>query len=205
MDDLIPALRAFRSFFTVKHITVVIFMLVCLVLVCTPHQDNEAPLAQSCSDASCPFPRPDVITIPEIRIEEVGQENWTFDLPGDGWESQDPSNPDIKVERRNISQECMVLLIKEQTNTSFATYAVESIKGFVSGGDRIGSIKQVTLNQQKFVLLEGFVSETDVLLSWNTVKDGFGYSFNCFYHPNVDAGSAQHDLCVEVFESLQIK
>lgn len=205
MDDLIPALRAFKSFFTMKHITVVVFVALCLVLVCVPRQDNGAPAAQSCSDASCPFPRPNVITIPEIRIEEVGQENWTFDLPGDGWERQEPSNSDIKVEHRNISQDCMVLLIKEQTNVPLPTYVVESIKGFVSGGDRIGAIKQVMLGQQKFVLLEGIISESDVLLSWNTVKDGFGYSFNCFYHPNVDAGSAQHDLCVEIFESLQIK
>jgi hypothetical protein len=204
MDDLIPALRAFKSFFTLKHITVVVFAALCLVLICTPHQDNE-PFAQTCSEASCLFPRPNVVTISEVRIEEVGQENWSFDLSGDGWESREPSNPSIKVIRRNLSQECMVLLIKEQTDLQYADYIVEAIRGFMSGGDRVNTIKQVMLNQQKFVLMEGNVAESDVLLSWNTTKDGFGYSFNCFYAPNVDAGSAQYDLCVEMFESLQIK
>ena len=205
MDDLIPALRAFRSFFTMKHITVLVFVVLALVLVCAPHQGND-PFAPTCNDASCPLTvTPVVITVPEILIEEVGQENWSFDLPGNGWENHEPSNPDIKVVRRNISQECMVLLIKEQTDLSYPAYVVDAVKGFISGGDRINTVEQVMLGQQKFVLFEGNVAESDVLMSWNTIKDGFGYSFNCFYAPNVDAGSAQRDLCIEIAESLQIK
>jgi hypothetical protein len=203
MDDLILVLRAFKSLFTMKHITVAVFVALCLVLVCIPHQDNDS-FAQTCSDASCPFPRPDVIFLPETRIEEVGQENWSFDLPGNGWESHDPSTPEIKVVRRNLSQECMVLLIKEQADLLLPSYIIESIKGFSMGG-KVNAIKQVMLNQQKFVLLEGTILDNDIFLSWNTVKDGFGYSLTCFYSPNVDAGSEQYNLCVEIAESLQIK
>jgi hypothetical protein len=61
------------------------------------------------------------------------------------------------------------------------------------------------LNNQKFVLIETDVADDDVLMAWSTIKDGFGYTLCCFYHPNVDAGSSQHDLCQEIAESLQIK
>jgi len=128
MDDLIPALLAFKKFFTVKHITVVVFVALCLVLVCAPHQGND-PFAPTCSDASCPLPvSPVVITVPEVVIEEVGQENWLFDLPGNGWERHEPSDSGIKVFMVKPSPKSAVLLIKEQTHLSLSGYVVDSIR-----------------------------------------------------------------------------
>jgi hypothetical protein len=192
-----------------KHITVLVFVILSLILVCASRSNDDGPVvAQTCSDASCPFPRKDAaITVLAklTEITEIARENWQLDLPGEGWEVEGSSQPEMKVVRLNSSKECMIVLIKEPTDTSFGQYVIESIEAFNARGAQITIIKQVTLNQQKFVLLEGNVFSSDAFMAWNSIKDGFGYSFICFYHPNVDAGSAQHDLCIEIANSLQIK
>jgi hypothetical protein len=193
-----------QRFFTVKRVIILLIAVFFLVAICSPRHEPLPEDGGACGTA-CPLPTsPSTITVPEVRFEEVTQENWRFDLPGTGWESKDSSNPSIKVMKRNLSQECMVLLIKEQTNLAFSYYAIESIKGFSLGG-KITAIKQTMFDNQKFILVEGTILDNDIFLSWNTIKDGFGYSFTCFYSPNVDAGSVQYDLCVEIAESLQIK
>lgn len=206
-SDFSKGLTEFKNFFTLKHITVLVFVALALVLVCSPHQIDGGSVAQTCSDASCPFPRPDAMTVAPVLITKIQLDNWELDFPGEGWEYHEPSIPVMKLVRRNVSQECMVLLIKEPTdNMSFGQYVLESIRGFSEAGAQVTALKQVTLNDQKFVLMEGRVTDdNDVLMAWNTIKAGFGYSLSCFYKPNTDAGTAQHDLCVEIAESLQIK
>jgi hypothetical protein len=204
--DFSKGLSVFKSLFTFKHITVLVFVALALVLVCAPHRDNAEPFAQTCNDASCPFPRPKVITVTPIFITKISLENWQLDFPGEGWEYHEPSIPVIKLVRHNPSQECMVLLIKEPIdNMSFGQYVVESIRGFSEDGAQVTSLKQVDLNDNKFVLMESLLFGKDILMAWNGIKDGFGYSLSCFYKPDADAGNAQHDLCVEIAESLRIK
>jgi len=197
----------FKNFFTVKHITVVLFVAACLFLICSPHSDNSSVVAQTCSDASCPYPKVDGgATLSVTVLTSVSDENWSINLVGEGWERMEGSRSEFKMVQRNADQQCMVLLIKEPTgHMSFGQYILESIKGFSEGGAQVTAIKQVSLNEQKFVLMESHVEGSDVLMAWNGIKDGFGYSLSCFYHPDVDAGSTQHDLCVEIAESLQIK
>ena len=185
-----------------KRVVTLLVVIFSLLVICSPCTEDTTEDGSSCGPA-CPIP-PIGINIPEVVFEEVSQENWRFDLLGEDWESKDSDNPSIKVMRRNVSQECMVLLIKESTDLSLSFYAIESIKGF-SLRSKIVAINQVLLNQQKFILLEGIIFDNDKFLSWNTVKDDFGYSFTCFYSPKFDAGTEQHDLCVEIAESLQIK
>jgi hypothetical protein len=204
MNDLIPALRAFRSFFTVKRVVTLLIVALALVLVCSPQYEVPTEDGGAC-DAACPFPRQPVINIPPVVITTVDRENWSFTLMDEGWVTEVPSIPEIRVELYNKAESCMVLLIKEKTDFSLQSYVVESILGFNMGGKRVHTIKQVKLGEQKFVLLEGNVAEDEVFLSWNTVKDGFGYSFCCFYSVDVDAGTAQKDACQAIAESLQIK
>jgi len=205
--DFVKGLSDFKNFFTMKHITVLVFVALALVLVCTPQRsDNPSVVGEraACSDASCPLPN--VIEVAPIVVTEVSQENWRLDLPGEGWEVAEPSRPEQKMVQLNRDQGCMVLLIKEPIGQmSFGQYVIESIKGFSEGGAHVTALKQVTIDQKNYVLLESSLFDTDVLMAWHTIKDEFGYSLSCFYHNDVDAGSSQHDLCVEIAESLQIK
>lgn len=204
-SDFAKAFEDFKNFFTRKHIAVLLLVAAVLVLILAPNrQDNPAVDGEkaACSDASCPLPV--TLTVDPVVITEVGQENWQFDLPGEGWESLEPSNLVEKVIRRNTAQECMIILIKEPTDISFGQYIIESMRGFREGGATIIGLKQVVLNEQKFVLMEASLG-SDVLMAWSSLKDGFGYTLCCFYSPNADTGSAQHDLCTEIAESLEIK
>lgn len=204
-SDFAKAFEDFKRFFTLKHITVLVFVAAVLVLILAPNRkDNPATDGGKavCSDASCPLPN--VLTVAPVVITEVSQENWQFDLSGEGWESFEPSNLAEKVIRRNAAQECMVILIKEPTDISFGQYVIESMRGFREGGATITALKQVVLNDQKFVLMEASLG-SDVLMAWSSLKDGFGYTLCCFYAPNADTGNDQHDLCVEIAESLEIK
>jgi hypothetical protein len=203
--DFAKGLSDFKNFFTVKHITVLVFVALALVLVCAPQRGFDSPSGEKMAcDASCPLP--EVITVPTVTITEVSQENWQIDLIGEGWEIAEPSRPEQKMIRLNHNPSCMVLLIKEPIGQmSFGQYVVDSIQGFSEGGAHVAALKQVTINDQKYVLMESALFDTDVLMAWNTIKDGFGYSLSCFYHNDVDAGSAQHDLCEEIASSLEIK
>jgi hypothetical protein len=78
--DFSKGLSAFKSLFTFKHITVLVFVALALVLVCAPHRDNAEPFAQTCNDASCPFPRPKVITVAPVFITKISLENWQLDI-----------------------------------------------------------------------------------------------------------------------------
>lgn len=207
MDDFRSALRDFKNVFTLKRVVTLLIVCFALLLVCAPQQQSTTEDGGAC-DSSCPFPRqPPVINVTPIVITTVARENWSFDLVGedDNWISDQPSNPDIKVVFYNESKGYMVLLIKEKAELSLQEYVVESIKGFLIGGGQIRAVSQAKLNDQKFVLLEGNVAADEVFYSWNTIKDGFGYSFNCFYTIDVDAGKTQQDTCRSIAESLEIK
>lgn len=204
MNDLIPALREFVSFFTVKRVVTLLIVVLALLVVCAPQHETTTEDGGAC-DSACPLPgQPPVINVPPVVITSVSRDNWSFDLVDDGWVPDEPSNPETKVIFFNESEGYMVLLIKEKTDLSLGAYVIESIEGFSIGGGRIHTIKQVKLNQQKFVLLEGSVHD-DGFLSWNTTKDGFGYSFCCFYSSDVDAGTKKQDMCQTIAESLQIE
>lgn len=206
MDDFRSVLRDFKNVFTLKRLVTLLIVFFALLIVCAPQQPT--PEGGEACDGSCPFPRqPPVINVTPVVITTVARENWSFDLVGedDDWISDQPSNPDIKVVFYNESKGYMVLLIKEKAELSLQEYVVESIKGFLIGGGRIRAVSQVKLNEQKFVLLEGNVAADEVFYSWNSIKDGFGYSFCCFYTIDVDAGKTQQDTCRSIAESLEIK
>ena len=204
MNDLFSELRQFINVFTPKRVLVLVIILISLVLICGPRTPMTDDGQVDC-DVACPMPEAGpVITIPTVYLEEVSQENWQFDLPNEGWVYREPSVPAIKVVVFNKSKDCMVLLIKEETDLPLKDYAVESLKGFSDRGQIVG-ITWSQLSKQKSVLFEGRVADDEIFWSWNTVKDGFGYSLCCFYTVNIDAGLEQQALCQEIAESFQIK
>ena len=194
MNDFLDGVKNFIAFFTVKHITVLVFLAVILVLVCQPHQfGGDSTIGQTCSDASCPFPRKDA----QAQTETVAQENWSFVLTG-SWEDHEPSVPTIKTVRYNPDNGCGILLIKEESGPlTLGEYANESLLGFKQNSVDFHIVKLTELNKQPFIYLEGSL-RTDTLKSWNSTKDGFGYSFNCFCH-------SPKDVCQEVANTLEIK
>jgi len=192
-SDFSKGLKDFIAFFTVKHITVLLFVAAILVLVCQQHQFGDSTISQTCSDASCPFPRKDA----QVQSETVAQENWSFVLPGT-WEDHEPTIPVIKTVRYNPDIGCMILLIKENSGSlSLAEYTEASIEGFSQRGVTFGTNKPLVLGKWPFVFLEGSL-KNDVIQSWNTTKGGFGYSFNCFCH-------SPQSICKEVANTLEIK
>lgn len=193
-SDFSKGLHDFIAFFTVKHITVLVFVAAILVLVCQPHQFNDGSVVgQTCSDASCPFPRKDA----QAQSETVAQDNWSFVLPGT-WEDHEPTIPAIKVVRFSPDTGCMILIIKEDAgNLSLADYVEESLQGFKQSGVAFNINKPLVLGKWPFVFLEGTLGK-DVIQSWNTTKGGFGYSFNCFCH-------SPQGICKEVANTLEIK
>lgn len=204
-SDFAKAFEDFKNFFTRKHIAVLLLVAAVLVLILAPNrQDNPAVDGEkaACSDASCPLPV--TLTVDPVVITEVGQENWQFDLPGEGWEADEPPAPDIKAIERNSAQECMVFMVKEPTEDSFGAYVITTIRSFTSDKGRVSAIKQVVINDNDFVAIQ-IVDGGEVVWLWLAVKNGFGYGLACGCDINVDAGSAQHDLCAEIAESLEIK
>ncbi len=202
MNDLIPALRDFIKVFTMKRIATLLIVAFALLLVCSPQYEAPTEDGGAC-DAACPFPRQPVINVPPIVITSIARENWSFTLMDEVWVSEESSNPDIKVVLHNESKNRMVLLIKEKTaDMTLKEYGIESFKGFSEHG-RIVGVTQTKISNQKSLLFEGRVGD-DIFWSWNTVKDGFGYSLCCFYLVDADAGSKQRDECQAVADSLQI-
>jgi hypothetical protein len=203
MDSFQKAFGDFVKVFTLKRVIVMLVVAVALLLVLAPrHPEDAPPTDKLACDGSCPL-HPDVINVPLQTM--ISQENWTLTLVGDGWEAEEPSIPVMKLVQRNLEKECMVLLIKEPTELTFAQYVIESLRGFSEGGARVVGVKQVTLNQQKFILMEARLSDGDALMAWNGIKDGFGYSLSCFWHPSADAGVNQYEFCKEIANSLEIK
>lgn len=192
----------FFSFFTVKRVLTLLIVVLALFVVCSPRDVPSANTGESAAcDAACPLPE---AAPPPIHTENVGQENWSFTLVGDGWTPRDLSTDEIKVAMENHSIMCMVFVVKEQTEDSFGTYVISTIRGFSEFGATIDAVKVVMVNGQKFVLAQ-VDNRGEVVWVWTTVKSGFGYGFTCGCEINPDAGAAQRDLCLAMANTFQIK
>ena len=177
-----------------------------LLATCATHDtktDPDASVDPAC-DSACPLPggTPEQ---PKAEIQTISQENWSFNLPGSGWVAKETPIPEIKVAMSNDAQEMMVLFVKEDIgDATFQEYVVGTIRAFIEGGARINSIKQVKLGELKSIQVQ-FDKSGEVVWAWITAANGWGYGLTCGGVINVDAGTAQHDLCQSVADSLQIK
>jgi hypothetical protein len=201
--ELVDFFFDFIRFFTAKRILVLLVVAFGLAVVRNPINQDSLSMEEvaSCGD-NCNIP--DAVHMNPIHIEEVRDENWQFDLHGDGWKHQDPTLPEIKVALVNSQKDYIVFMVKEETEEAFISYVVNNIRGFAMGGAFAKSIKQLTINGNKFVRIQ-FDKSGEIIWMWATVKNKFGYSFACGYRANADAGNEQLDFCNEMAESLQIK
>lgn len=168
-----------------------------------PVAPTTAPQEHTECDSSCPLPA-GVPAQPQTKL--VSQENWQFTLPGVDWASKESPAPDIKVALMGASPEhsVLILFVKEGTDGTFADYVIGTIRSFAMLEFKINSVKQVVINDQKFVLVQVSKDGT-VIWSWLSLKGQFGYAFTCGADVNVDAGSMQHDLCTSIAETVQIQ
>lgn len=194
-SDFSKGLKDFIAFFTVKHITVLLFVAAILVLVCQPHQFGGSAISQTCSDASCPFPRKDA----QAQSETVSQENWSFVLNG-SWEDRHPENEVFKAFRYNPDAGCAVILIKEVADIfSTISYSMETLTAFSDKSITVYTVQfPVSLGNDHAFYIQGSMPNKDVMKSWNLIKNGFGYSFNCFCH-------SENDVCQGIANTLEIK
>lgn len=173
------------------------------VLICTcAVKDTKVPNdATTDCDSSCPLPAPP----PKVEEQVLSQENWSFKLIGSGWTDKDVPVPEIKVAKLNDAMQMAVIFVKEDIgDATYQQYVVSTIRAFVEGGGKINSIKQVTLADRKAILVQ-FSKEGEVVWAWITAANGFGYGLTCGGVIDADAGSAQHDFCQALADSLQIK
>lgn len=179
-----------------------------VLCTCATHETKTNPDAsvQENCDGSCPLATAGAaVQVPKVEVQTLAQENWSFVLPGSGWTDKDVPVPEIKVAKLNDAMKMAVLFVKEDIgDATYQQYVVSTIRAFIEGGARINSIKQVKLSERKAILVQ-FDKEGEVIWAWITVADGFGYGLTCGGDIDVDAGSAQHDFCQGVADSLQIK
>ena len=195
-----------------RRFVTLLLVFAALAVLCSPCvQSKPAPTApelHDCDAGSCSLRDAAVAGettagTPETK-EVFGEENWQFTVNGPGWERTKSNSPDIKLVIANEKQECLVLILKEQTNDSFGQYIIGSIRAFVISGYRVSAIKQVKLNNIPFVEVQ--INGTDATVwAWIAVKDGFGYGFSCGGDINPDAGSALHDLCQSIANTFEVK
>lgn len=169
---------------------------------CTARDTKVTPVeTKEACDASCPLPN----THPKVEVQTVAQENWSFNLPGSGWTNKEPPVEAIKVAMSNDNTETMVLFVKEDIeDATFAQYVIGTIRAFAEGGATVNSIKQIKLNNRKFIEVQ-ISKQDEVIWVWITTDGSWGYNLTCGGVIDVDAGSAQHDMCQGVADSLQIK
>lgn len=195
-----------------RKIVTLLLVFAALVVLCSPCVQSRTAIPahelHDCDAGSCALH--DAALAGEAAAgtaesrEVFGEESWQFTVPGLGWEKASPKNPDIKLVVTNQKEECLVLVIKEQTNDSFGQYIIGSIRAFADSGYRISAIKQVKLNNVPFVEVQ-INGDGTTVWAWIAVKDGFGYGLSCGGDINPDAGSTLHDLCQDIANTFEVK
>jgi hypothetical protein len=191
-----------------RFVTLLLVFTALVVLVSPCVQSKPTTELHDCDAGSCALPEAAVAGesaagAPQAR-EVFGEENWQFSTPFSGWERTKSNSPDIKLVLANAKEECLVIILKEETGDSFGQYIIGSIRAFVVSGYRVSAIKQVKLNNIPFVEVQINSSDATVW-AWITVKDGFGYGFSCGGDINPDAGTTLHDLCQNIANTFEVK
>lgn len=198
-DDFYQAFSDFIKVFSVKRVMTMLIVGLTLFLICSP-QDVPAQSDNQVIDCGNACPMPKVINVPTVVITQVSQENWQFDLVGDGWEDRDPTTDNAKAVKVNEDKDCKLFLLKEPSNDTLSKHVVETLRGFTEHSIYLDSIRFSIINGNKYIgslLTDG----PDTIWVWMTVKDSFAYTFVCGCADNV-IGSK---VCPETVESLQIK
>lgn len=141
-----------------------------LLATCATHDTKVAPEAskEPC-DSSCPLP----VVQPKVEEQTIAQDNWSFKLAGSDWTAKEPPIEAIKVAMSNDKSEMMVLFVKEDIGDStYAQYVIGTIRAFAEGGATVNSMKQVKINDRRFVVVQ-LSKDSEVIWAWITSTDGW--------------------------------
>lgn len=175
------------------------FLTIVCLIACNKHM--AVPFTKNCDASVCSFP----LVSTDIHTT-IHQDNWKFSLIGNGWDTAEFPLFNIKTVNKNEGKNCSISFIKEPTSDTYSQYVIATIRQFADQYNHINEIDQVIVNGNKFVKVQ-ISNDTSMVWSWLSVKNGFGYQFNCGGDVDQDADSNNlaHDLCQEVANSVEIK
>lgn len=132
------------------------------------------------------------------------QENWSFTVPDNDWDSSALPDLDIKVASKNENKNCLVVFNKGRTADSFTNFVIKIIRSFSGNENAIYSVRKLTIHNNQFIELEVH-GDMAIVWDWLTVKDGFEYELSCGGDIVFDGGTATYDLCQDIANTIEIK
>ncbi len=143
-------------------------------------------------------------TVPVTDWETVLQDNWKFSVPGNTWAVEDTNDPDTKVVMKSPGSENIIFFAKEQVMDTYPEYVISTIQSFSDHESQILSMQQVTLNGAKCIKVHMVNKDNEIIWSWITLKDGFGYVLACGGEANADGRYARQDYCQSIANTFYI-
>lgn len=127
-------------------------------------------------------------------------DNWEIFLESD-FSFRKPTQPNIALSMFSKEKNLLVVLLKEPMQLTYDKYVLGSIRAFKEDGCKVVSSKEITLNDNKFTLLE--VTKGNIkILNYITYKSNHGYVLSC-------GGPPPHDEvlnnCEPIVKQFKIK
>lgn len=173
------------------------------ILSCSSCSKEVQPTSP-CNGEECsiPAPKPSVSVPPPVDgTVKIQDADWSFVLPSAGWDKVSFPEDGVQIVLRNEKKRNLIIFVKEKFDGSPDQYALFAIRGLKDSGGTLGAVKQVTINDNKFVLVESSKGSSVKIWMWITSKSGNGYAFSC----GGPVDELQEDLCNKIAESVKIK
>ncbi len=145
---------------------------------------------------------PPVVPVTDWQI--VFQDNWKFSVPGNTWDVIDTNDPDTKLVMKSPNEENTIFFVKEQVMDTYQEYVISTIQSWSDNEALIISMQQVIVNGTKFIKVHMLNKGTEIVWSWITVKNGFGYVLACGGEVNADGRYARQDYCQSIANTFYI-
>lgn len=163
----------------------------------------------SCSSCGSKLPDPTIpdSTPPPVTVQPptppvknpltISESGWEFTLPSDGWKRLETDESNLVV-LTNSSIDNLIVVNSSSFDGTLDVLTLEALRGTRASGATVTSVKQVTLNNYNFVLIEAFKSSTKIWM-WITVSSNYAFAFSCGGTDN------QQVLCAGIFKTFKIK
>lgn len=135
---------------------------------------------------------------PEQKPQVFSGDTWELTLPV-GWKKTEQVSEDTILTATLKDEHLIFFLLKEEYKGPYENYIISAIRGIKNAKLEIKSLKQVEINGTKFVLLETYKDDFNLLI-WITAKNGFGYGLSCG-----GPTSPKFDECTQIASSFKIK
>lgn len=152
----------------------------------------------TCDGSSCPAPVPEAAT-----DQMLSGSGWKLQLPVEWAHENIPAEQSKNVEllMSNKGLHEVLLLIKEPFTGTSEDFVLKLIRGLKERGVTINSAKQITLNNNRTVVISTTGTENSVWM-WVTIKNGSAYTFSC---GGVTSETWHQDSCESIASFLTIE